>query len=177
MTHFLNVAQNHGSPLVVESIADQIANAAAAYLNGSQVQVPASNLGERTSICWTIVATKTAAGVAAPSITVRVGKLGTVADAARLTFNLPAQTAVVDTAIFELSVLLRAGGKNAVLFGALDVDHNGGVTGFSTSVSPVASAVSAAFDLSADDNIIGVSVNPGDAVWTVQMVRAEVELT
>jgi hypothetical protein len=76
MTHFLNLAQNHGSPFVVESIANQVANAAPLYLDGSQIALPQANLGERTRICWKFWMTKTAVGVAAPSVNVRVGKAG-----------------------------------------------------------------------------------------------------
>jgi hypothetical protein len=177
MAHLLDVARQRGTPFIVESLVDQVANAAPLYLDGSQIQVPQSDLGERTHICWTFVMTKTAVGVAAPSINVRVGKTGTIADAIRLAFALPAQTAAVDTALVEVSVLIRNGGIAAVFVGVCDVDHNGGATGFSTNPTPVLSVVSAPFNLTGDDNTIALSVNPGDAVWTVQMVRTELELT
>lgn len=178
MTHLLQLAQNHGSPLVVESVADQVLNAAAGYIAGSQIALPESNLGERTSICWKLIVTKTAAGVGAPSVNVRVGKAGTIADPIRLAFALPAQTAVVDTALIEVTVLIRKGGAAAILVGVCDLDHHGpGAVGFSTVVSPVVSVISAAFDLTGDDNKIALSINPADGVWTVQMCKTEVELT
>jgi hypothetical protein len=177
MAHLLDVARQHGSPFIIESIADQIANAAPLYVDGTQLQLPQSDLGDRTHICWTLVMTKTAAGVGAPSINVRVGKAGTIADPIRLAFALPAQTAAADTAIVEIEVLIRKGGAAAVLVGACDFDHNGGATGFSTTVSPVVSAVSAAFDLTGDNNTLALSVNPADAVWTIQLARTELALT
>lgn len=177
MAHLLDVARQSGSPFIVESIADQIANAAALYLEGSQIQVPSSDLRERTSICWKLWMTKTAAGVGAPAFNIRVGQAGTIADTSRLAFALGAQTAVADTAIVEITALIREGGAAAVIAAVCKLSHGLAATGFATVPTEIVDAVSAPFDLSGNHNVIGLSVNPGDGVWTVRAVITELSLT
>jgi hypothetical protein len=177
MTKFLALAKSAGSPLILESVADQVANAAALYLDGANVALPQSEFQDRLHICWQFWMTKTAVGVAAPSINIRAGKLGTIADAIVIPFALGAQTAVVDSALVEINALLRVGGAASILEAALDFDHDLPATGFATQQGRLLVGRSAAFDLTQDDNVLGVSVNPGDAVWTIRAVKTEITLT
>lgn len=152
--------------------ANVVANAADTYLVG--LPVPSHLLQAGANIRIRMVMTKTAAGVAAPVWNLRVGTAGTVADAARLTFTGPIQTAVIDTAIVELYAVLRNGGSVAVLSGGLQLFHNLALTGFATLGTPVLQAISAAFDATVPNLIVGLSVNPGAAgVWTHTVVEAE----
>src|SRR5882672_8803482 len=67
--------------------ADIVANAADTYLTGSNIVVPQHLLQAGATLKWRLITTKTAAGVAAPTWNVRVGTLGTIADASRLLFT------------------------------------------------------------------------------------------
>lgn len=154
--------------------ADVVANAADTYLSGSALAVPAHLLQAGTIMKWRLAVTKTAAGVAAPIWNVRIGTLGTVADAARLVFMGPIQTAAVDAGIVEITALLRNTGAAGVLAGILTLGHNLALTGLATLGQPTLQVTSAGFDTTAAGLIIGLSCNPGAAgVWTHQLVTAE----
>jgi hypothetical protein len=119
--------------------------------------------------------TKSAAGTAAPVWVVRVGTAGTTADTARLTFTqIALQTAVVDTGMVDIIAVLRNVGAAGVLAGGLKMAHVLAATGFSTLDHNVLSVVSAGFDTTVANLIIGVSVNPGaSGVWTHTVVTSE----
>jgi len=156
--------------------ADIVANAADTYLTGSGLAVP-TGLALQVGTCfrWRFYMTKTAAGAAAPIWVVRVGTLGTVADAARLTFTQVAlQTAAADTGAVSIEAVLRNVGAAGVLAGGLEMEHVLAATGFSTLTQNTMQVTSAGFDTTVAGLIIGVSVNPGAlGVWTHQVVQAE----
>jgi hypothetical protein len=177
MAKYLQVAKQNGSPLILESIVDQVANAAELYLDGSNLQLPQSEFQPRLGICWQFWMTKTAVGVGAPIINIRSGVNGALTDAIRIGFALGAQTAAVDSAMVEIKAILRVGGAAAILEASLDFDHDLPATGFATQAGRLLVGRSAAFDLSGDNKILGVSVNPVDGVWTIRAVRTEATLT
>lgn len=153
--------------------------AADTYLVGSAIAIPAGF--PRVGMTYRLVfdVTKTAAGVAAPVIIVRIGTLGTTGDAARLTFTFNIQTAVVDNGEFSVLATFRTVGSGAaaVLQGLGTLRHNLAVTGLG-SVNPAGfqqiPVTSAGFDSTVASSIIGASVNGGaSAAWTITLVRAE----
>lgn len=158
------------------SIAAQGAGFAAdTYLTGSYVPIPAGRLQPKSKYRLRFHASKTAAGTATPIVTVRLGTAGTTADAARATLTHTAQTAAVDTMVYDLSVNFRAVGTTAVITALGVLDHTLAATGFSVSNTSIINAVSASFDATTANLGIGVSVNGGtSAAWTVQLVEAEV---
>lgn len=158
-----------------QNTADVVANAADTYITGSALAVPTGlTLQVGTTCVWRFFMTKTAAGVAAPTWIVRVGTAGTTADAARLTFTGPAQTAAVDTGVIEIYAVLRNVGASGVLAGGAVLSHNLAATGFANISSPVLQVTSGAFDTTTAGLIVGVSVNPGaSGVWTHQVVSAQ----
>lgn len=162
------LARSNGGLLVNANTANVVANTADTYLAGSEIIVPNHGLQAKTTFHWRFSASKTAAGVAGPVFSIRVGTAGTTADTARLTLTGPAQTAAVDVGTFDLTVVLRNVGAAGVLAGALAIIHNtGGATGFANSISPVIENTGAGFDTTTANLIVGVSCNPGAAgVWT-----------
>jgi hypothetical protein len=182
MARILNVARRAGTPSISESVADQVLNAVDTYVDGTTL--PFSKQDARSVLKWRLWMTKTAAGVAAPSFKVRIGTLATIVDTARLTFATAAQTAAVDTAWVEILAILRTGGAaaGAVLAGCLRLLHNGEAAGagvgFANIASPVVEQVSAGFDSTVRDQVVGISIDPGAAgVWTVRGVTAEITNT
>lgn len=155
--------------------ADVVANAADTYLTGSGLAVPTGlALQVGTTFKWRMFVTKTSAGVATPIWTIKVGTAGTTADATRLTFTGPAQTANADTGFIEITAILRNVGAAGVLAGGLILNHNLAITGFANIGSPTLQVTSAGFDTTVANLIIGVAVNPGAAgVWTHQVIKAE----
>ncbi len=154
--------------------ADVVANAADTYLAGSGLVVPQHLLQAGATFKWRFSVTKTAAGVATPIWTVRVGTLGTIVDAARLTFTGPAQTAVIDVGFVEITAVLRNTGAAGVLAGILMLTHNLAASGLANAQCLALQTTSAGFDTTAAGLIVGVSVNPGaSGVWTHQVVISE----
>lgn len=156
------------------SVADQTGFAADTYVTGSGVPTKARlRVGSKYRLLLHV--SKTAAGVAAPVLTLRVGTAGTVADTARLTFTWTAGTAVADEAVIEVWVTVRAVGATAVLQGVAEMRHRLVTTGFNSTASLVPlTALSAAFDATSAATIIGASLNGGaSAVWTVKLVHAD----
>lgn len=154
--------------------ADVVANAADTYLTGSSLAVPQHLLQAGATFKWRLGCTKSAAGVAAPTWNIRVGTLGTVADASRVLFTGPAQTAVVDAATIEINAILRNTGAAGVLAAFFELTHNLATTGFAISQNVVLQATSAGFDTTVANLIVGLSCNPGAAgVWTHQVIAAE----
>jgi hypothetical protein len=128
-----------------------------------------------TMFRWRFVMTKSAAGTAAPIWVVRVGTAGSTADTARLTFTqIALQTAVVDTGMVDITAIVRSIGAAGVMAGGLQMGHVLAATGFSTLNHNVLSVVSAGFDTTPTNLIVGVSVNPGaSGVWTHTSVMVE----
>lgn len=107
--------------------------------------------------------TKTAAGVAAPIVIVRLGTAGTTSDTAILTLTGQAQTGAADTGIFVVSIGFRSigSGSAAVIAGGFHPFHNLATTGFTAGAQvSTNTGASSGFD-STTSNIIGVSFNGG----------------
>ena len=182
MTKILSAARRAGNPSVSESIADQVLNSVDTYIDGSVL--PFSRQDARTAIRWRGWITKTAAGVAVPAFKIRKGTAGAIADAALVTLSTVAQTAVADVGFFEILAILRAAGSgtSAVLAAVLRLQHNGEAAGagvgFANIASPIVEAVSAGFDSTVRDQVLGLSIDPGAAgVWTVRGLTAEITNT
>lgn len=144
------------------------------YLTGSYVVIPSGQLKAGTYYRCVFDVSKTAAGTAAPVITVRVGTAGTTADTARCTLTFSAQTAVADSGMFEVLVNVRATGATAVLQAAGRLTHRLTVTGLANTASNTVLNTSGSFDITPANTGIGISVNGGaSASWTVQLVQAE----
>jgi hypothetical protein len=121
---------------------------------------------------WFIIASKGAAGTAAPTFILRTGTAGAIGDAARLTMTGPAQTAAADTARIEVVATFRAVGAEAVIRGDVQLSHNLAATGFAAT-GPAGEAhfggTSASFDSSPAGTILGLSINPGaSGAWVVE---------
>lgn len=156
------------------SVADQVVGAADTYLVGSALAVPSHGLQAGTILKWRIACAKTAAGTATPVWIVRVGVNGTTADTARLTFTGPAQTAAIDAAWIEITVVVRTVSATGVITGLLSLAHNLAATGFANIGSPTLVVTSSAFDTTVANLFFGVSVNPGaSGSWTHTIVKAE----
>jgi hypothetical protein len=159
-----------GLPYGNANTSDVVASVSATYLSGS-----ALNIGGRAQagsfFKWRLRATKTAAGVATATVAVVTGPNATTADTARVTHSsTAAQTAAIDTGMFEVDATFRAVGAGiTVINSSIRLDHTlADAAGFGT--FRYLNANSAAFTLGAGD-YIGLVVTPGTAgVWTFQEV-------
>lgn len=156
------------------------AYAADTYLAGSGITIPtAGGWKVGTLYACTFDMVKTAAGVAAFTITVRMGTLGTTGDASVLSLTFGAGTAAADTGQFDLSVLFRTvgSGTTAVVRGLVRCTHNLAATGLISTGSAgvgVFGGTSAGFN-STTQSVIGISVNGGASFsGTNSLVFAEV---
>lgn len=157
------------------------ANTADVVVTGADTYLPSTALiiGGRvkagTVLRWKLFATKTAAGVATPTFTVRFGTAGTIADTARLQFTGVAQTAATDTMFVELEVIIRSVSILGVVQASFNMHHFNTTTGVANKAQEqIFNGLSAAFNNTASALTVGLSVNPGAAgVWTYQHIAAE----
>jgi len=145
--------------------------AADTYVVGSDLLV-GGRLKVFSIMRWRIHMTKTAAGVATPSIVVRFGTAGAIGDTARCTLAGPAQTAVVDEAILEIEAVVWTAGASGVVRAQMGLQHSAAVAaGFGELFDGVTSG---AFDLTGGTMRAGISMNGGaSAAWTTNLVTAE----
>lgn len=145
------------------------------YLTGSALSVPPGKLQIGTLFRWTFDMTKTNAGTAASTIDIAFGTAGTTADTARVSFTKPAGTAVVDTAFCTIVAIVRGPLTSAgVVSGVFEMTHNLAATGHATIPCVVVNTISAGFDITVANLIVGLCITTGaaDAI-TIQQVTAE----
>jgi hypothetical protein len=150
--------------------------AADTYLDGSSVTIAAGDWKVKGQYYCMFDMTKTAAGIATPIITIRMGTLGTTSDAAILTLTFAAGTAVIDSGTFHVYVNFRTvgSGTSAVIAGVAQCHHqsangltttggqNGMITGTSSGFA------------STTQTIMGISFNGGASfAGTNTLVQAE----
>jgi hypothetical protein len=146
--------------------------AADTYLTGSNLQI-GGRVKQGTMLKWKVTASKTAAGIAAAALAVRLGTAGTVADTARATHTLAAATAAADAGVFEIDINFRQVGASAVIESRLALYHQ--TAGFTTAGNVFNIVTSASFALGSTD-YIGLSLNAGTAAaWTIQQVLTDLE--
>jgi hypothetical protein len=152
---------------------DTVATSADTYL--ASIKASSALFHAGCTIKFRFVVSKTGAGVAAAIFTVRVGTLGTVSDAAQITFTLGIQTAAIDTGTCDIDLVVRTGGAAGKLAGALYFWHNLTTTGLNAQqMQLIQTTMAGTVDLTTAGLIIGVSCNPGaSAVWTFQHAEAQ----
>lgn len=163
------------------AITSQAGFAADTYLANSNILIPSWGVQAKTTFRWQISASKTAAGVATPAYSIRIGAAGTTADTARVTLTGPAQTAVADVGTLNIMATVQNVGAAGIIQATAWWDHRGTAasstigTGFANDGTGHVEAASAAFDNSAlGGQIIGLSLNGGaSAAWTVTQVIAD----
>jgi hypothetical protein len=149
------------------------------YLAGSNITPGAGGPVVGTKYRCVFDMVKTAAGVATFIVNVRYGTLGTVADAAILTFTFTAGTTAIDTGTFELELHFRTvgSGTSAVVVGKMTCSHALAATGLvSLGASGFAqiTTVSSGFNSTPAGSILGISVNGGTSFsGTNTLVEAE----
>lgn len=148
------------------SVAPQTGFAADTYLAGSSIVIPsAGDWSVAQTYYCTFDMVKTAAGIAAFAITVRLGILGAVGDASVLALTFGAGTAAIDTGIFEVAVTFRTvgTGTSAVVAGFVKCQHHLAATGLTNtgaSGTGIILATGSGFN-STTQTVIGLSVNGG----------------
>ncbi len=157
------------------SIANQTPTAATrTYVTGSALKISKNKLQVGSMFRWKVTMTKTAAGVAASTITIAVGTAGTTADTDRLTFTKPLGTAVVDEGVFEVFATVRSIGASGIVVGEFTMIHNLATTGHMAQQVACSLVTSAGFDMTVADLIVGLTITTGaaDAI-TISVVHAE----
>ena len=159
------------------SVANQTDFSADTYLVGSSIELGRPPTAGRATYRLTFDMTKTAAGTATPTIIVRFGTAGTVADTARLTFTFAAGTAAADTGIFEVCATIRTAGATATAAGWAKCTHHLAATGLvstGASGSGIILATATSFDATVAGSIIGASFNGGASfAGTNTLVQAD----
>lgn len=149
------------------------------YIVGSSIALPIGSgirVGARYRLQFDM--TKSAACTSTPILTLRIGTLGTTADAAICQATFGAGTAAADTGLFTVDAVFRTVGAStaAVVQGTFTLTNNLATTGLSNAVKAVL-VTSSGFDSTVAGLIIGVSFNGGTTganfVGNSQFVDAE----
>lgn len=164
------------------SVAAQTLGTSDTYLTGSSVVFTAGRLKAGSFYRAIFDMTKTAAGTATATMTLRMGTLGTTGDAAICTFTFPtAQTAAVDNARFSVYANFRTvgSGTSATVEGVLVIERTNTTTGFVSTgglqfMAPLR-VLSSGFN-STTVTTVGMSINAGaSSAWTTQVVQADIK--
>lgn len=160
----------------VITAAQTLTTAADTYITNSAIILPQPRMqGGVVYRCY-LVLTKTAAGVTAPVLTVRLGTAGTLSDAALSAFTGIAQTGVVDTAFLEFMCVFRAHSSTATIYSSYRFDHKLASTGFMTQSATADGGVSGSVNTTTANVRIGISLNAAAlGAWTVQAGEAQLE--
>lgn len=180
----LTLTQINGfvDPASNASIAAQTLGTADTYVTGSSVVFVAGRLKAGSYYRGVIDMTKTAAGTAVATMTLRMGTLGTTSDAAICTFTFPsAQTAAIDNGRFSVYANVRTvgSGTSATVEGVLVIERTNTTTGFLSTgalqfMAPIR-VLSSGFN-STTVTTVGLSINAGaSSAWTTQMVQADIK--
>lgn len=146
--------------------------AAAGTASGVDTYIAGLPLGGRiqqyTRLEWTVMVSKTAAGIAAPIFTFRTGTAGTVSDTSRVPLtSAKAQTGAIDTGVYDCFAVIRTGGTSGIMVAGYQMSHNLVTTGLSAQAADAQVGVSSAFDITPSNLIVSLSINPGaSSVWT-----------
>lgn len=175
-TKKLTLAQvnSYAEPISNGSVANQTLGTGDTYVTGSGLTVPVSRIQVGTFYRCVFNIVKTAAGVAAPVVTVRMGTAGTTADLATAALTFAAQTGVIDEGQMEILANFRFIGISAGIQGFGKLSHRLLTTGLNvTATNTLVVNTSGGQNLSAITKI-GVSVNAGAAsAWTLSLVQAD----
>ena len=147
--------------------------AADTYVAGSSILIPPQNFKTGTGYRCRISITKTAAGVAGLTATLRVGATASTSDSSYFALSLSVQTAATDTTLLTYEFMTRSTGASAALVAHLS-SISQPTTGFS-SLLKGANGTNTGDITAWPGKYIGVSLNGGaSAAFTVNMVQAEI---
>lgn len=164
------------------SIAAQTLGTSDTYVTRSNVSFVAGRLQAGSYYRAVLDMTKTAAGTATATMTLRMGTLGTTGDAAICTFTFPtAQTAAIDNGRFSVYANMRSvgSGTSATTYGVLVIERTNTTTGFLSTgglqfMAPIR-VLSSGFN-STTVTTVGLSINAGaSSAWTTQLVQADMK--
>lgn len=153
-----------GTLFTAGNTTDQTGFSSDTLLGGSAITVPPGGLRVGSVYKLKFDMTKTGAGTATPTLTIRYGTTGTTSDSARLAFTFAAGTAAIDSGTFDLQIAVRTAGASGVMNGWCGCSHMLAATGLiSTGASGfgIIFVNSSAFDLTVAGSIISASFNGG----------------
>jgi hypothetical protein len=146
------------------------------YITNSGILIPTFGMKAGMLFRWFIWISKTAAGTGAAVIRLKIGAAQTTADTTRATITSAAQTAAVDSGVWQLLCHVRnVGASGQLVFNyAICGKRAADAVGFGNSSL---SNIPATFDNSAQAGLyVGLSMDTivtGTPVWTIEMVECK----
>lgn len=149
-----------GDSIQNQSTADQAVGASTtAYITGSALAVPVGKLRIGSWFRYRFWVDKTAAGTIALVFLVKLGTLGTTGDTTLFTITLGVGTAAADTGWMDIWITCRGPLSASGLFIMEAIfDHNLVTTGFNNVQRQTQQTVSAVFDVTTANLILGLAV-------------------
>lgn len=154
-----------------------VVSGTAYYITGSNVAVPSTAI-VGTRFRWTVAMAKTAAGTGTFQIRIYRGTNGSTADTADVTSTMGTQTAVVDSMMLDVEVVITTtGATGAYYWSIIPTSKAASATGFGVAVGPTgqfSGTVSSVALNTASLNLgLGFVATTGTPTITVPMVRAQ----
>jgi len=159
-----------------DSTAQQVLPASNTYVTNSGILIPSFGMKAGMLFRWYMFISKTAAGTGAPIFTLKIGAAQSTADTTRATITGVAQTAAVDTAVFQFLCHVRTvSATGQVVFNvALAGKQAANAVGFGS--SSVVNIPSTFDNTGLAGQYVGIAIDPvatGTPVWTIDMVEAK----
>jgi hypothetical protein len=131
------------------------------YLTDSSISIPALKLRAGSSFRWDLDLSKTAAGVAARSMLIKVGTAGTTADATIATLTNGTPTGVADEGYYRILFTIRTIGAAATSRASSLGTHNLSTTGLLPNETEYKRVAGTTFDSTVANLIVGLAVTTG----------------
>lgn len=159
-----------------DSTAQQVLPASNTYVTNSGLLIPSPGMKVGMLFRWYIFLSKTAAGTGAPIFTVKIGAAQSTADTTRATITGVAQTAAVDTGMFQFCVHVRSvSATGQIVFNyAIAGKQAANAVGFGS--SSVTNTPSTFDNTALAGQYVGLAIDPvatGTPVWTIDMVECK----
>lgn len=160
-----------------QSISNQTLTASTpTYIIGSNLKFVAKSLHVGTRFKWVMVISKTAAGTASSTISIRLGTSGSTSDSEIISLVKPAGTAVADTGYFTIDAVITYVNEDqteCIIKADINMTHNLTSTGMCTTSAIVSQVTSSTFSISTATNIGIVMTTGASDAYTVKMVMTD----
>jgi len=159
-----------------DSTAQQVLPASNTYVTNSGILLPSFGMKAGMLFRWFMFISKTAAGTGAPIFTLKIGAAQSTADTTRATITGVAQTAAVDTGLFQFLCHVRTVSATGQLIFNYSIAGKQAANAVGFGSSSVVNIPSTFDNTGLQGQYVGIAIDPvatGTPVWTIDMVECK----
>lgn len=162
-----------GTPATASQAAATMTAGSANIVPGSLFQLPTGSLVAGSTFRWTINLSKTAAGTATFTVTVKFGTAGTTSDAAIATWTSGTNTAIIDYGLLVVTCNILTTGSGGTANCLAYYSHNPGVVATGLGLIGVVPGSTATLNTTSASPYFHIDVTPGSSAVMVGNAIAE----